>query len=365
MEPRLTVVIPIYNRSREVERLMQTLLSQDMDDAEFLFIDDGSTDDTAKRIRFFLPKDSRLRLITKQNSGTGDTRNQGIRASRGKWLFFLDSDDAIPFPTTLSKLVDIAESEHVQIAGGSTQFEKRGTVIPSFMGWPEPDSSVLDSRLSDIGDLTQEPFEYFIENGVFPYADYQYDAGFSRFIYLKELLTDHDIKFPCTTFYEDPLFFVRAMDAAQYFAAVPEPTYTYRLGWHPVRCDYKFCQETLLGFKSNLVFSKERGYSRLHRITYERFRKFNAVELALTSDTYSSLKQLVQSTYEAFDPHFVGADITSEEPASISAINRFGTPEWNSAKARFKRFRRLETLKIKNAVKCNPLFLKLEELGIH
>lgn len=276
-DPRLTVIVPIYNRSREVERLIGNLSAQDMPDAEFLLIDDGSTDDTVACIKRLLPGDDRFRFITKPNTGTGDTRNLGIHEARGSWVFFLDPDDAIPSAGTLSRLVSLAESEHVEVAGGDTQFEKRGKTLPAVDGWSDNEPSIMEAWVSVVGDLPREPFEYFGSEGVFNYRVYQYDAGFSRFVYSRDLLVDNGIEFPCATFFEDPLFFVRAMDAASQFAVIAEPTYVYRIGSHPGRYDFQFCKEHLQGFRSNLLFSKEQGYCRLHRITYERFKRFDAV----------------------------------------------------------------------------------------
>ena len=117
-------MVPIYNRAGQIQRLIENLLSQDITDAESLLLDDGSTDDTNERIKALLPMDTRLRLISKSNTGTGETRNLGIHESKGKWLFLLDSDDAIPSTTILSKLIRLTEDNGVQIAGGSIQFQK-------------------------------------------------------------------------------------------------------------------------------------------------------------------------------------------------------------------------------------------------
>ena len=361
VDPRLTVVIPIYNRSGEVDRLIENLLAQDMGDAEFLLIDDGSTDDTNERIKALLPMDTRLRLISKSNTGTGETRNLGIHESKGKWLFFLDSDDAIPSTTILSKLIRLAEDNGVQIAGGSIQFQKRGREVAAAKGWTKDNSTNIDTWLNKIGDLTVEPPEYFVEEGVYSYDDYQYDAGFSRFIYNRKFLINNDITFPRTTFYEDPLFFVRAMDAASRFAVTTEPTYIYRIGWHQMRYDEVFCRDNLQGMRSNLIFSKDRGYSQLHRITYERFKGFDVVELALNDNTYEELSELVKTAYEAFDPEFAGVEAGSELPPSVDAVNRYGTSEWNKCAENIKRFRRIEAYKVKNAVKRNPLLMRLWE----
>lgn len=88
--PRVSVVIPTYNRSAFVGRAVKSVLSQTATDYEIIVVDDGSTDSTKESIREFRP---RIRYIYQDNSGVSAARNTGIKAAQGEWVTFLDSDD--------------------------------------------------------------------------------------------------------------------------------------------------------------------------------------------------------------------------------------------------------------------------------
>ena len=63
----VSVVIPIYNVSKWIDRGMEVILSQSLKDIEILLVDDGSTDDSAEKCRAWIEKDDRIRLISKEN----------------------------------------------------------------------------------------------------------------------------------------------------------------------------------------------------------------------------------------------------------------------------------------------------------
>ena len=90
--PKVSVVIPTYNRADILPRTIQSVLSQTLKDLELIVVDDGSTDRTVEVIHNV--KDDRLRYIQlPQNCGGNYARNQGIQASRADFVAFLDSDD--------------------------------------------------------------------------------------------------------------------------------------------------------------------------------------------------------------------------------------------------------------------------------
>jgi glycosyltransferase involved in cell wall biosynthesis len=90
--PRVTVVIPIYNREKYVGIAVESILSQTFPDFELLVIDDGSIDRSIAVVLSF--SDPRIRLVRNHtNLGVSTTRNRGIQLARGEYLAFLDSDD--------------------------------------------------------------------------------------------------------------------------------------------------------------------------------------------------------------------------------------------------------------------------------
>jgi len=90
--PRVSAIIPVYNRRHTIGRAIQSVLEQTFQDFEIIVIDDGSTDGTGAMVEG--PRDARIRYVRhERNRGAAAARNTGILAARGGYLAFLDSDD--------------------------------------------------------------------------------------------------------------------------------------------------------------------------------------------------------------------------------------------------------------------------------
>jgi glycosyltransferase involved in cell wall biosynthesis len=91
--PRVSVILPTYNRARELPRAILSVLDQTFDDLELIVVDDASDDDTEQVVRKL--GDPRIRYLRHDhNRGGGAARNTGIEASEAPWVGFQDSDDA-------------------------------------------------------------------------------------------------------------------------------------------------------------------------------------------------------------------------------------------------------------------------------
>ena len=95
MEPKVSIIVPIYNAQEYLKRCVDSILSQDYRDFELLLMDDGSKDASGEICDAYAQQDGRVRVIHKENSGVSDTRNQALELARGTFLQFLDSDDWI------------------------------------------------------------------------------------------------------------------------------------------------------------------------------------------------------------------------------------------------------------------------------
>ena len=90
--PRVSVVLPAFNRAAAIGTSVASILRQTWSDFELIVVDDGSTDGTVEAVRAF--DDPRIQLLsTPRNMGPSGARNTGIRAARGEWVAFQDSDD--------------------------------------------------------------------------------------------------------------------------------------------------------------------------------------------------------------------------------------------------------------------------------
>jgi glycosyltransferase involved in cell wall biosynthesis len=88
--PKVSVIIPTYNRVEYIARAIDSVLNQTYQDFEIIVIDDGSTDQTKEKL---IPYKDKIKYVYQENGGISEARNRGIQESTGKYLAFLDSDD--------------------------------------------------------------------------------------------------------------------------------------------------------------------------------------------------------------------------------------------------------------------------------
>lgn len=90
-----SIVVPVYNVESYVEKCIKSLLSQNFNSYEILLINDGSTDSSLKICKKYVCGNGLIKLFNKENKGLADTRNYGLKKSRGEYVVFVDSDDYI------------------------------------------------------------------------------------------------------------------------------------------------------------------------------------------------------------------------------------------------------------------------------
>ncbi len=93
MQPKVSVIIPIYNVEKYLDRCMESILNQSLRDIEVIMIDDGSPGRCPNMCDDYVKIDSRVKVIHQANSGAGLARNAGIEIASGEYYAFLDSDD--------------------------------------------------------------------------------------------------------------------------------------------------------------------------------------------------------------------------------------------------------------------------------
>jgi len=88
-----SIIIPLYNKERQIARTLDSVLAQSVADFEVIVVDDGSKDGSAEIVKGY--SDPRIRYIKKENGGVSSARNRGIQEARGEWILFLDGDDRL------------------------------------------------------------------------------------------------------------------------------------------------------------------------------------------------------------------------------------------------------------------------------
>ena len=153
--PRISVVIPTYNRAHTVGGAIRSVLEQELRALECIVVDDGSTDGTAAVVDAI--GDARVRYLPRTHAGVAAARNAGVGTARADLVAFLDSDD-LWRSTKLAREVDFLD-RHPEVDAVFSDLEKHddGRVYPSFMretgvfsarlaGRSFPDGVVLPSR---------------------------------------------------------------------------------------------------------------------------------------------------------------------------------------------------------------------------
>lgn len=108
MQVLVTIVLPIYNVEKYLDRCLMSVVEQTYKNLEIILVDDGSPDNCPLMCDEWAKKDARIKVVHKTNEGLGMARNTGIDNASGKYIFFLDSDDSVDV-TLVEKCVASAE----------------------------------------------------------------------------------------------------------------------------------------------------------------------------------------------------------------------------------------------------------------
>lgn len=95
MRPAVSIVVPVYKVEQYLDRCVQSLIQQTLKNIEIILVDDGSPDRCPELCDVYAKKDSRIKVIHKENAGLGMARNTGIEAATGEFVTFVDSDDYV------------------------------------------------------------------------------------------------------------------------------------------------------------------------------------------------------------------------------------------------------------------------------
>lgn len=113
--PKVSIIVPIYNVEKYLDRCMMSLLSQTLKDIEIIMVDDGSPDNCPNLCDEYKKKDSRVKVVHKKNEGLGYARNSGLDVASGEYVAFVDSDDFVE-DSMYAKLYNAAVSEKADVA---------------------------------------------------------------------------------------------------------------------------------------------------------------------------------------------------------------------------------------------------------
>lgn len=110
-QPLVSIIIPVYNVENYLYKNLSNLQKQEYKNFEIVYVNDGSTDNSAQILAELEKADSRVRVVTQKNGGTGSARNNGVRNSKGEFVYFMDPDDDIDDQLLTDNIKQITEQE--------------------------------------------------------------------------------------------------------------------------------------------------------------------------------------------------------------------------------------------------------------
>lgn len=210
MEPKVSIIVPVYNAEKSLARCVDSILNQEFRDFELILMDDGSRDRSGEICDGYARADARVVVVHKENTGVSDTRNQAIARARGTFLQFVDSDDWLTADAT--KLMvraaeetgcDLVIADFYRVVG--EMVSRKGDI----------DADQVIGREAFVGFMMENP------------ADYYYGVLWNK-LYRREIVEAHGIRMDAKiSWCEDFLFNLEYVRYATTFYALRTPVYYY------------------------------------------------------------------------------------------------------------------------------------------
>lgn len=237
-EPKVSVVMPVYNGQQYLHEAVDGILAQTLVDFELICVNDGSTDESADILDGYVKQDARVRVLHEDNHGVAAARNTGLAAARGVYVIFCDDDDLFE-PDMLEKMVgkmDACAADVCVPNGYKLDMADNGRVIKG---------NFVNAKFVPEG-------EWFS-----PREAGRYLLNFSTFyiykMYRRVFLLEHGIEFGTQKVEEDALFFTHALLVARRVVVISDRVFYYRLNTGDSVSDLIFKNDMLAGFESMLI----------------------------------------------------------------------------------------------------------------
>lgn len=190
---QVSVIVPVYNIKPYIRKNIESLLSLTDDGIEFIYVDDGSTDDSSVILNEYSEKDKRIVVIRQENAGLSAARNTGIDAAKGKWILFVDGDDWL----------DTEETERFL----KEREEKYDIIWGGFERVKENDSTDNTNSKENIKSEARSGIEWLNDRTI--------DYTACVYLYKAKLIKENNIKFPVGLLHEDMEFVPKVFTFAQ------------------------------------------------------------------------------------------------------------------------------------------------------
>ena len=225
-KPLLSIIVPAYNAEKSIGRLIKSLVSQEYKDYELIIVNDGSTDNTKNIVEKYAKEYSLIKFIDKENTGVGDTRNQGLKIAKGKYIAFADSDDYY-MPNYFDVIIP-------EIKKGDFELLVFNANVSNF-------NKITNSEISS----KYKTGDFINENGVIEYLNGNFSYRIANVpwnkIYVAKIIKDNKMKYEVNKKRgQDYVFNVLYVSKIKKYRYIDEKLYVYILDYDPIKSDLYF-----------------------------------------------------------------------------------------------------------------------------
>ncbi|MDQ0242555.1 glycosyltransferase involved in cell wall biosynthesis [Bacillus fengqiuensis] len=180
MSIKVSVIIPVYNVEKYIAQCIESLLSQTLQECEFIFINDGSKDKSGHIIEKYQELDNRISLINQENQGVSIARNLGLQLAAGEYIGFVDADDYIE-KDMYEILYKSAKRSDCDVVISNFKSEMEGNKV--ITKYPFPIDTILHKNY-----IEQELLPYFLKTD-------NLNSAVNK-LYKQKVIKENNVKFP-------------------------------------------------------------------------------------------------------------------------------------------------------------------------
>ena len=188
--PKISVIIPVYNTEKYVEKCLESLAKQEMKDFEVIIVNDGSTDNSENVIKNYMQSSKlNIKYLEKENGGLASARNYGVEKASGKYISFLDSDDYLEknlfseLEKYIDKDIDLIKFKMKKVDEKGRLIEKLdGPVFDICSGKQAYEKLCTSDKYMDPACIYLYKREFFVENNFKYKLRYHEDFGLTSLI---------------------------------------------------------------------------------------------------------------------------------------------------------------------------------------
>lgn len=212
---KISIIVPVYNTAKYLDKCIQTLIKQTLEDIEIIFIDDGSEDDSVEILENYAKNDKRISILKQNHKRQGAARNYGLSTAQGEYIGFVDSDDWVE--------LDMFEKLYYQAKETDSDI-----VMCSMNTFEDGTNKIIVNTYNTLDIFNQK----FFENSFTPQdtLNFIFNISVSPYnkIYRKSLIAKNNIKFPESVYFEDNAFFFKSWLNAKKISLLNQKLYQYR-----------------------------------------------------------------------------------------------------------------------------------------